>query len=285
MKDIITSREEALLAKLAGRDADLSTFTPPVASSLKEKLMLEIADRLDDIGGGNPNFEVVAEIEVGEMIKDGSTYYTGEMAPFEVPTNRQLYFNSKDYPLTVNTEQGISLYFNANLNTGEPVDPSKPMYYIFVDVDKMMIASSDEIANTTVQILAGEAVAVQSELPTVTSNDNSEFVVTITWNNDGGTNGGTNNYSSDKNISEIANAIESRKTLIALVPSEDESNNGVMRCPLVSVGYNGYGNNIQIDGVIFSCSWASSSYIHVLTTSVDYQSSVTRTHAIVNAQT
>ena len=52
MKDIITSREELLLAKIAGRDVDLSTMTPPVASNLTEQLLLDIADRIDKLEGG-----------------------------------------------------------------------------------------------------------------------------------------------------------------------------------------------------------------------------------------
>ena len=49
MNTTITSREELLLAKIAGQDVSLGTMTPPVASSLKEKLLLDIATRLDGI--------------------------------------------------------------------------------------------------------------------------------------------------------------------------------------------------------------------------------------------
>lgn len=54
MKKTITSRIEILLAKLAGQDVSLSTMAPGVPINLSEKLMLDIADRLDKIeqGGG-----------------------------------------------------------------------------------------------------------------------------------------------------------------------------------------------------------------------------------------
>lgn len=48
----ITSRIELLLAKIAGRDVDLNTMTPPVASNTTEEMLLEIAERMDNGGGG-----------------------------------------------------------------------------------------------------------------------------------------------------------------------------------------------------------------------------------------
>lgn len=52
----ITSRLQVFLAKIAGKDVDVSTLTPPVAINEEEKLMLDIADRIDAIesGGGLP---------------------------------------------------------------------------------------------------------------------------------------------------------------------------------------------------------------------------------------
>ena len=50
MNTTITSREELLLAKIAGQNVNINTMTPPVASSLTEKLLLDIADRLDGLG-------------------------------------------------------------------------------------------------------------------------------------------------------------------------------------------------------------------------------------------
>ena len=56
MNNTIKTRLQVFLAKIAGKDVDVSTLTPPVAASLEEKLMLDIADRIDDIEGGTlPN--------------------------------------------------------------------------------------------------------------------------------------------------------------------------------------------------------------------------------------
>ena len=49
MNNVITTRLQVLLAKISGQDIDLSCMTPGVAASLDEKLMLDIADRIDNI--------------------------------------------------------------------------------------------------------------------------------------------------------------------------------------------------------------------------------------------
>ena len=51
MKDVITSRLQLFLAKIAGRSVSESTLTPPVVSNMEEKLLDEIAGRLDTIEG------------------------------------------------------------------------------------------------------------------------------------------------------------------------------------------------------------------------------------------
>ena len=52
MKDIITDREDMFWAKMAGRDVDITTMTPPVASNMREKLMLEVAEKIEEGGSG-----------------------------------------------------------------------------------------------------------------------------------------------------------------------------------------------------------------------------------------
>lgn len=47
MKKNIRSRLEFFLAKVAGKDVDITKLTPPVASDTIEELLLEIAERLD----------------------------------------------------------------------------------------------------------------------------------------------------------------------------------------------------------------------------------------------
>ena len=49
MSDIITNREDVFLGKIAGRDVDISTWTPPVANGVREKILEEIADRIDEL--------------------------------------------------------------------------------------------------------------------------------------------------------------------------------------------------------------------------------------------
>jgi len=48
MQDIITDRLDLYLAKVAGREVDIKTMTPPVAASMMEKLLLEIDKRIED---------------------------------------------------------------------------------------------------------------------------------------------------------------------------------------------------------------------------------------------
>ena len=47
MNKRITSRDDLLLAKIAGHQVDLSTMTPPNALNAKEQYLLEIADRME----------------------------------------------------------------------------------------------------------------------------------------------------------------------------------------------------------------------------------------------
>ena len=58
----ITSRLNMFLAKIAGRNVDIDTLTPPVAVNATEELLLEIADRMDDVSS-------VPKIEEGDTGK------------------------------------------------------------------------------------------------------------------------------------------------------------------------------------------------------------------------
>lgn len=51
MDKTITSRTDLLLAKIAGKSVNLNTMTPPVAASVTEQLLLDIAERLDGVAG------------------------------------------------------------------------------------------------------------------------------------------------------------------------------------------------------------------------------------------
>lgn len=72
----ITSRLQVFLAKIAGKEVDVSTLTPPVAINEEEKLMLDIADRIDAIeeggggGGGGAVLIVNGSDDVEVMVLD-----------------------------------------------------------------------------------------------------------------------------------------------------------------------------------------------------------------------
>lgn len=53
MKNTITDRLDMFLAKIAGYDIDIKTMTPPTAKSIREKILLDIADKVNtSLGGG-----------------------------------------------------------------------------------------------------------------------------------------------------------------------------------------------------------------------------------------
>lgn len=68
----ITSRLQVFLAKIAGKEVDVSTLTPPVAINEEEKLMLDIADRIDAIeeggGGGGAGLPDVTSDDNGDVL-------------------------------------------------------------------------------------------------------------------------------------------------------------------------------------------------------------------------
>ena len=67
MKDVITNRKDLYLAKVAGRNVDISTMTPPVPADMTEALLLEIADRIGQGGsGGGDEYLITAEMSMPE---------------------------------------------------------------------------------------------------------------------------------------------------------------------------------------------------------------------------
>ena len=185
MKDIITSREELLLAKIAGRDVNLETMTPPVASNMTEKLMLEIAERIDGIAGGGsdePTYEVVAEIEVGEMTEQEGAYsiFVNESLPLDF--SEKYYFNSGDYPLTYLPE--ATLAYNMASDGASKENPDEPLYVVgrFNEIGTVWVIGSDtDLSNTTVKILkkVGGSEGGGSELPEVTAADNGKILTVV----------------------------------------------------------------------------------------------------------
>ncbi len=61
MSDVITSREDVFLGKIAGRNVDISSWTPPVANGVHEEILTEIADRIDNLSEN-----ALPEIEEGD---------------------------------------------------------------------------------------------------------------------------------------------------------------------------------------------------------------------------
>ena len=64
----ITSRFGVLLAKIAGKEANLEHMVPPWATNAEEELMLDIADRIDQLeagggGGGGGSDTVILHID------------------------------------------------------------------------------------------------------------------------------------------------------------------------------------------------------------------------------
>ena len=58
MKDALRTRLEFLWAKLAGRNIDINTLTPDAPTNMVEKLMMETADRFNDIEDGGEKFVI-----------------------------------------------------------------------------------------------------------------------------------------------------------------------------------------------------------------------------------
>ena len=172
MNDTITTREELLLAKIAGRDVNIDTMTPPVASNLSEKLMLEIAERLDNMGGDVPTYETVAEIAVSAEHKAEIPGIPEWCHLYVVPDcesqalaideadahNITMYFNDASYPLCLDRESGGMFFHNMTIVDELParVEEDAPAFGIGFREDSSIsaqIASSEDLSDTTIKIL------------------------------------------------------------------------------------------------------------------------------------
>ena len=90
MKNNITDRQELLLAKIAGENVSLSTMTPPVAMNKKEKLLLDIADRLSgfDTGGGGDSGVGGGGVMIVTLTEDDGSWVADKTAE-EIFTSAQ----------------------------------------------------------------------------------------------------------------------------------------------------------------------------------------------------
>ena len=75
----ITDREDLFWAKMAGKDVDISTMTPPVAASVREELMLEVAERIGSGGGGGADLPTPGT--VGNVLTDNGTKWVSAAPP------------------------------------------------------------------------------------------------------------------------------------------------------------------------------------------------------------
>lgn len=212
MNQTITSREELLLAKIAGHDVDIKTMTPGVASNLSEQFMLEIADRLDNMGGGQLQalLEVVPETEVPlphvpEDFKAWIVDITEEQKNAVIAAD-QLYFNSSAYPLTKFEDEAPVWAYNIVIEDDAPalIEDDKPGHYVTVgegdsDGFVLMLLSTEDFTGETVKILTDSQ----------SGGGSNEFLVTADLVIGGGGQPGLDNLSAT--IEEIGAAVEAGK--------------------------------------------------------------------------
>lgn len=229
MNDVITSREELFLAKLAGRDVDIKTMTPPVASSLTEKLMLEIADRLDNMGGGSSEtYETVAEIEVGEMVGvDGKYSFTATNVTVPtIDTSATYYLNDSENPSShVDLiEEDPAILFNVtDPEDFRPEDPSKPLVAFAYDEQKstcLVMSDTPDLSNTTVKILKKVSAP---------SGGNDDFIINATLVPEDGT---FEISDADAGFADIVSAVNAGKT-VKLCASADPAVISLLKVELI----------------------------------------------------
>ena len=193
MNDVITSREELLLAKIAGHDVDIKTMTPPVASNLSEKFMLEIADRLDNMGGDPAETEtVVLETTLGEgkALSTDFIQYTARLDSLPDIPNEGVYLsvNGTRYPLiSVDSEDYVyTAAYNVELPEGTPL--GTPWFMVGleekegtgVDVPPGLLGGADTIAYI-LTVAAGEPID-NAEIQLIhkqSASAGGKFVVTL----------------------------------------------------------------------------------------------------------
>lgn len=137
MKDIITSRVQLCWAKIAGRDVDMKTMTPPVISGMIEKLMFETADRIDNIDKGYVSIEK-ADNYLYEIYYDNLDYDTaykfyesdedtGSVGACSSVRSGQFYGRNYDWKYNeqaefiVHTKRSAGKYATIGVSSGLPV--------------------------------------------------------------------------------------------------------------------------------------------------------------------
>ena len=185
---------------------------------------------IDHAGGGDePSYEVVAEIEVGEMTEsEGMMMFTSDV-PFPA-IDGQIYFNSVEYPLALVDGTGGSIFaYNYDSDNNRKEDPAKPLY-LFVGMsngggEAVCVIGTGvddaDLSNTTVRIL--KAASEPS--------GGGKLVVHLTESEEGG----ETIYSADKTVAQIL-AADAAGQVVECVKGNTDT--GDMRLALVFIQEN-----------------------------------------------
>ena len=184
MNEIITSREELLWAKLAGRDADISTMTPPVYANLVEKFMAETAERIDNAGSGGGDETITINTELGNVpeTSDGYVVELDDAKFAKITRESEITINGREMIVVPDTEK-VEFTYNLDLESGEPT--GTPAIYFEVDNATATYITDVDPSNSTLSIVVkNRKGGGGAGLPEVTEDDNGKVlgVVDGAWN-------------------------------------------------------------------------------------------------------
>ena len=176
----ILSSLKKLHKKMTGQETDSKTIGG-ILDSMQENYSGENA-------GNSDFYETVAEIEVGTLTEDEDIYiYEG--FSLNLPVNETLYFNTPDYELIYDYDNGRenSYSYNFNLDTAMPLDTPA---YMITGNNTVLLTNDLNIQNSTVKILkkvsGGSSITVDSALSETSENPVQNKVITEALANAGG---------------------------------------------------------------------------------------------------
>ena len=176
----ILSSLKKLHKKMTGQETDSKTIGG-ILDSMQENYSGENA-------GNSDFYETVAEIEVGTLTEDEDIYiYEG--FNLNLPVNETLYFNTPDYELIYDYDNGRenSYSYNFNLDTAMPLDTPA---YMITGNNTVLLTNDLNIQNSTVKILkkvsGGSSITVDSALSETSENPVQNKVITEALANAGG---------------------------------------------------------------------------------------------------
>ena len=163
MKDNITSREDIFLAKIAGKDVNIKTMTPPVATSMTEKLMLDIAERIDNIeagsGGGGEEYEELFGLSVSEPITNvpglpewATAYDISSAEPRLQGLPDDIYIRVIGDDTYYHLSEVDELWsYNVDMTNYEIINPDDKAFVLSV-LDNAMFIASENLDNTVIYL-------------------------------------------------------------------------------------------------------------------------------------